>query len=1275
MKYRKIIFILIVLFISKLTFAQILHKSDEKILWTDKKIVQNGNEINTKKFYHLNFKNSEYLDSYNLPYFAKVINLKKYNYNGGEIIISLENKKYEILSESDKSGVRNLSEIKNNIEIENKIYSARRVPLLSLNFVPLRLKNGKIERLVSFTLVIKEGEFIENKSQKSKDLVENSVLNSGKWVKIGITESGIYKITDRELTDLGFSNPSAVRVFGNDEGLLPFNNSEEYIDDLTENDILRASNYILFYAKAPTVWDYNENKGIFMHRLHIYSDTAYYFLTDKNTGYSNSIKTENQASGTNNLSINSYDFRIFHEKEGVNLLNSGRIWLGESFQTTTSQDFSFEMSNLVDNSEMKLYVSVVARSPVVSSFNFTSNNLNKSTSIASATGDSHSSFYAKTSSNLYTHNASTSDNINLNINYNKPAPSSDAWLNFIDYNAKCALKLVNGQLQFRDASTTGAGNITKFNLSETNSNTVVWDITNSNRPKKINVTNSGSSLNFKVETETLKEFVAYDGSNFLTPYYIGNNMGEIENQDLHAISANTEMIIVTHLDFLAQAEEIAQIHRDHDNMTVKVATTEAVYNEFSSGIPDISAIRNFVKLAYWKNNSKLKYLLLLGDGSYKNKSDIEPDAEINSNFILTYQTHHSYTSDSNLLTTTSDDYFALLDDDEGELEGNLDIGVGRIPVKTPEEASEMVAKIRSYLNPDNKGDWQNILCFVGDDEDSNTHMDDAEQLSTKIDTLYPSFIIKKIFLDAYNQEVSAVGEEYPQAVIELNNRINKGALIVNYSGHGSTQTLAHERLVTINDINNWNNFERLSLFFTGTCEFSRFDGYSQTENKSTTSAGEYVFLNPEGGAIAMFTTARVSYSQSNFNLNNNAYDYMFEGDEDGQYSFGDVYMRAKNVTTGKNRRYFALFGDPALKLNYAKNEIITTSINGNSVKTTDTLSALELVTITGEIRDRSGNKLTNFNGTVYPTVLDKNKEFKTLGNGGEEPFYYFYQNNTLFKGRASVTNGDFSFSFIVPKDIYYNYGYGKISYFAKDGNVDGRGYFKDFIIGGTSDNVAEDNIGPEIQLFMNDSTFINGGMTNQSPSVFAKLSDESGINTAGSGIGHDITAVVDKNTSQMFVLNDYYEAELNSYQKGKVDYGLYKLDEGEHTLTLKAWDVYNNSSEAEISFLVVESTEFTINRLFNYPNPFTTNTSFFFEHNQPGTELDVLLQIFTVSGKVVKTLHTQMFTTGFRSDPIEWNGTDDFEANIGRGVYIYRLKITTPTGKNVEKYEKLLILK
>ena len=403
---------------------------------------------------------------------------------------------------------------------------------------------------------------------------------------------------------------------------------------------------------------------------------------------------------------------------------------------------------------------------------------------------------------------------------------------------------------------------------------------------------------------------------------------------------------------------------------------------------------------------------------------------------------------------------------------------------------------------------------------------------------------------------------------------------------------------------------------------------------------------------------------------------MFEDNEHGRNRFGDIYRLGKNEIYGQNKLNYIFLGDPALQLPYGKHNVVTNTINAsNALEIPDTIGALSKVTITGEIQDKYGAKLNNFSGIVYPTIFDKNKEFKTLGNEEEGPFTYHYQNNILFKGRASIKNGGFSFTFIVPKDIYYNYGKGKISYYAKSSETDAKGYFNNFIVGGTSDDAANDTQGPTIKLFMNDSTFINGGMTNENPIVYAIMQDSNGINTAGSGIGHDITATLDKNTNEMFILNDYYEADLDSYKSGKVEYGLFKLDQGEHTVKFKAWDVYNNSSEANVDFIVMESADFSIKRLFNYPNPFTTNTSFYFEHNQPSTQLEVLLQVFTISGKLVKTIHTQMATDGFLSEPISWDGLDDYGSPIGRGVYIYRVKVRTQSGKIVEKYEKLLILK
>ena len=1279
MKHIIVIFIFLTFISIKVVNSQVNYNSKRTIVWENKISFRSINEEESEKFYLLSFKNASYFDeSTFFPYYSEIINLSEEKFRNGQIKVKIENSKFVELENSEKQNVKNLPKLSNKISITNNISHSRGISFLQISFIPLRKNKstGKIEKLISFTLRVTETSPYKNERTKVK-YAKNSVLSSGKWVKIGILHSGIYKMTYSELQELGFSSPQNVRVFGNDAGELPLMNNEYRDDDLVENKIFKGSDYILFYAKGANTWTYSGEKEMFRMHKHSYSDTAYYFLTDKNTGFDNSIQTENQSTEPETFKLTSYDFYTHYENDEENILGSGRIWIGNQFSYQLSQNFSFTFPNLINNSEIKLNTSVVGRTSVTSTFSFSQGNLNETVIISKCGEDDIDANYARENNSFYTYSAGSSDNINLNITYNQGTASAEGWLNYITYNAKCELIFTNGQFGFRNKASVGLDNVTNFEVSNAGSGTTVWDITDSRLPRKINITNSGSISNFKIETDSLREFIAFDGSTFYSPSTNTENTGEISNQNLHSTSQNTDMIIITHPLFLSQAQEIAQIHESHDNMLVKVATIEQVYNEFSSGAPDVSAIRDYVRFVYEKSSYNLKYLLLMGDGSYDNKSY----ASNNSNFILTFQSKNSFNSNGNR-TIATDDFFGFLDADEGG--GNidqlksymLDVGIGRMPVKTPTEATDMVNKIYSYLDPDNRSDWTNVLCFVGDDDDSNQHMGDVEEHSVKIDTLYPYFNIKKVYLDAYPQESTSAGESYPEAVIELNNRINKGALIVNYAGHGSPKTLAHERLVTINDINNWTNFEHLSLFITATCEFCRFD--QKSDNFETaTSAGERVFLSPNGGAIAMFTTTRVTLANANSTLNSKFYDYMFEDDEtDTRYRLGDIYRLGKNgYANSKNKLAVIFLGDPALQLAYGEQNIVTTSINGSDVRNEqDTISALSKVTIAGEVQNKSGQLLTDFNGIIYPTVFDKSKLFKTLGNEDCGVFTYFYQNNVLFKGRARVSNGIFSFTFIVPKDIYYNYGRGKISYYAKSTLTDAKGYFNNFIVGGTSDNAQTDIDGPSIKLFLNDSSFINGGMTDQNPLIYAFLNDTNGINTAGSGIGHDITATLDDNTNQAFILNDYYEADLGSYQKGKVEYGLFKLEPGEHALKFKAWDVYNNSSEAELDFVVFESTEFTINRLFNYPNPFTTNTSFYFEHNQPGTELEVLLQIFTVSGKLVRTIQSQMVTTGFRSEAISWDGLDDYGSPIGRGVYIYRVKVRTKSGKIVEKYEKLLIL-
>ncbi|HKR04623.1 MAG TPA: type IX secretion system sortase PorU, partial [Bacteroidia bacterium] len=606
--------------------------------------------------------------------------------------------------------------------------------------------------------------------------------------------------------------------------------------------------------------------------------------------------------------------------------------------------------------------------------------------------------------------------------------------------------------------------------------------------------------------------------------------------------------------------------------------------------------------------------------------------------------------------------------------------------KSPIEAAALVDKVIRYETPgtvtdatacnisnSSLGDWRNVICLIADDEDSSVHLDQTDTMLNGIDPFSLKFNLDKIYLDAYQQEATPGGQRYPDVNEALNNRVEKGAFLINYTGHGGELGWAHEGILDNTMINAWDNKFNMPLFITATCEFSRFD------DPARTSAGENILLNPNGGGIALFSTTRLVYSFPNAVLNKDLVQYMFEQSNGEMPRLGDIFRLTKrdaDNAQGVNPRNFTLLGDPALRLAYPKYDIVATKINGqNLVALSDTVNALSKITITGEIKS-NGQKLTGFNGVVYPTVYDKVVNVHTLVNdAASQPRTFKVQKNILYKGKASVTNGDFSFTFIVPKDIAYNFGTGRLSFYAQNGVEDASGYYDSLIIGGISQNSQADNAGPEIKLFLNDDKFVFGGLTDQHPKIFAIVSDSTGINTVGNGIGHDITAALDGKTDPVYVLNDFYEADLNSYQKGKILYKLDELEDGRHSLKLKVWDIYNNSSEAYTEFIVASNEEIALSHVLNYPNPFTTHTTFFFEHNQPCNNLDVQVQIFTVSGKLIKTILDHFICEGTRSDKIEWNGRDDFNDPIGRGVYIYRLKIRTTDGKTAEKFEKLVVLK
>lgn len=1110
-----------------------------------------------------------------------------------------------------------------------------------------------------------------------------SVLASGNWYKIAVKEPGVYKVDLALLTKLGLNtnnlSSASIRLYGNGGGMLPEACNGFKTDDLEENAIqvadggdgsFNGNDYFLFYSNGPDTWSKDSINHRFKHQKNLYSDQAFYFITIGGTG--KRIKTDNRTLSPN-ISVSSFSERYFHELDSINLLSSSKDWYGEELSAlpgqSTSQNFSVPVSNIITAQPASIVSSCIARS--VGGGSRFSVNINGTPVLQqdiAATGNGNFDLFARNSQLSASFNPGTT--IAINYNFTPGGINAQGWIDWFEI--FCRRNLIysgSDQLLFRDWNSVAGGNIAGFTL-QNGAAAQVWDVTNIFDAVKMNTTVSGNDINFANDAISLHEYIAFS-SNFLAPSAIG----KVENQNLHN-SATAGLLVVAYAPLLQQAQRLSLFHQQKDNLKTVVVSAEQVFNEFSSGIPDPSAIRDFAKMYYDKAGSdttrRPKYLLLFGDASFDYKNRLKG----NSNFVPAYENNLSLDP---LSSYTSDDFFGFLDDNEdinsGLIINLLDIGIGRIPAQTPEQAKAFVDKLINYTDPKSLGPWRNEQTFIADDEDLNLHFSDAEIITAAAAAVNPLFIQDKIYLDAYNEVSTPAGSRYPDVNQAINNQIQNGTLIWNYNGHGSSRRLAEEVVLEQDIVDTWNNPYRLPLFITATCDFAPYD------NPAIGSLGENILLREKTGAIALMTTTRLVFAFSNRIINRNYLQFALQVKPDGSYpSLGEAMKLAKNFTYQTqtditNNRKFTLLGDPALTIAFPKYHIQTKTINGTAVTNNpDTLKALEKYTVAGNVTDVQGNALNGFNGTLYATVFDKVQTVSTRGNDPESLKENFQvQRNQLFKGKVKVENGVFDFSFIVPKDINYQLGNGRISYYADNGQLDGNGSFTGFLVGG-SQGVSGDNTGPVINAYLNDEKFVNGTIVNETPVLLLHLSDSSGINIVGTGIGHDITAVLDGDPKKIYVLNDFFESELNSYQKGSVHFQLPALEEGIHSLAIKAWDVANNSNEALIEFRVLKKQNLSLNHVLNYPNPFTTRTVFWFEHNRPNEDLRVTIQIFTVSGKLVKTIRQTINTPGNRSNDIEWNVRDDYGDKLARGVYIYQLRVTSSDGKNAVKLEKLMVL-
>jgi len=1116
--------------------------------------------------------------------------------------------------------------------------------------------------------------------QAQRTYTDNSVLASGNWYKISVSKTGIYKIDAAFLRSLGIGtdhlSSASIRIFGNGGAMLPEACNGFKNDDLLENaiqvidggdGIFDGNDYLLFYASGTDGWLKDSANQRFRHQQNIYSNRAFYFINIGGTGKRVQVQSPGMVA---NISTNSFSDRYFHELDSVNFLNSSKDWYGEALSAlpgrSVSQAFSIPFTNISASQPATLVSSVVARTIGGSSrFSVTANGQPVLQQDVVGVGSSNLDLFAKSSTLAASFNPAS--NLGINYNFTPGVSGAEGWIDWFEIFCRRNLVLDNnGQLLFRDWNSVGAGHVVSFSIQNAAS-AEVWDIGNPASAIKMNATANGSNLSFVNDAGSLHEYVVFSG-NFPAPVAIGR----IDNQNLHH-SGPGDLIIVTYPPFLPEAQRIALLHQQKDNLKTIIATTEQIFNEFSSGIPDPTAIRDFVKMYYDKagtdSTKRTRYLMLLGDASFDYKNRLKN----NTSYVPAYE--NSFSLDP-LSTYTSDDFFGFLDDNEdinsGTVTNLLDIGIGRIPAQTIAQVRAYIDKLVAYTDPKSLGPWRNQQTFVADDQDQNLHLNDAEAITSAAAITNPLFIQNKIYLDAYTQTSTPAGSRYPEVNKAINTQIENGTLILNYNGHGSYTRLAEEAVLEKEIADSWNNPNRLPLFITATCDFAPYD------NPALNSLGEYILLREKTGAIALMTTTRLVFAFSNRIMNRNYLQAALQPRADGSYPrLGDAVKQAKNFTYQTqtditNNRKFTLLGDPALILAYPKYRVITDSINGKAVSLVpDTLKALQKYTIKGRVTDAAGLVQSGFNGTLYATVFDKAQTLSTRVNDADSYLQSFkVQNSQLFRGKVTLANGVFELGLIVPKDINYQLGNGNISYYADNGLQDGNGNFSGFLIGG-SQGLSSDREGPVIKAYLDNLNFVNGMLVEPSPLLLLQISDSSGINIAGEGIGHDITAVIDGNPDQNFVLNSFFETELNTYRQGSIRFQLPVLAEGAHTMVIKAWDAANNSSETSIRFTVKKNT-FTILGLLNYPNPFEGSTRFRFEHNRPNANMQWTINIYTPFGKRVKTLAGTINSNGTRSSEVDWNGSVDHQSALSTGLYIYQLELSTAGGEKAVKAGKLI---
>jgi len=961
-----------------------------------------------------------------LPY----LSLKEPCKQGVKLLAIVQPVLTETLSAQEEASV-NKKYITDNFDIiEPSVKTDRKIPYMCYKLIPIRINKttGKLEKLVSYRIQwqltsepLLANQRNGNQYNKTQAFASSSVLSNGTWYKIGTNENAVYKIDKTLLQHMGVDvssiNPKNIKIYGNGGEILSEANSDFHYDDLTENAIFVQgeadgkfdnNDYILFYGQSPNKWKYNAGKNAvirYTRNKHYYSDSVFYFLTIDNTSFGKRITPLYNAATPATNTVTSFDDYIVYEKDNTNIVTSGREFYGENFDNTPSYTFPFTFPNLL-NDIVWLQTDLVGRRVLPlpdGRFDVTYPGSAGSYSVGfSPTGSNFDDDVAEPgNASTYFMYTNAGVNATMNIGVNRTYTDETGWLNYIWLVARRALTMYGSQMTFRDYRSIGTNSVSQFNLQSASSTLRIWNVTDQFNIKEQKITYAANSYSFTAVTDSLEQFIAFDSTSFYnTPGFVG----QITPQNLHAmVSGAVDYIIVAPQNFMNQAEQLIALHANPHNENLKglVVTPDQIYNEFSSGVQDVTAIRQFVRMYYKQASRPPQYLLLFGTGSYRQKDRYDPS---NTVLVPAFETYNSW---SYIYSRTGDDFYAFLDDNEGllsvdgdpALNAFIDVGVGRLIVKNASEATAVTNKIIQYYNrveptssccdqaTQNTPDWRNWVSVIADDANPGSTGEDAffwqqEANANIIQQGDPRYNIDKIYEDAYQVEAVPGGRRYPDVVTAINNRVAKGALIIGYSGHGGELNLSHEEIVTISQIQQWNNINNMPLFFTATCEFSRYD------NPDMESAGEDILLNPNGGGIGLFTTTRVAYVSDGWALGPLFYAAAIDSLVNGKRpTLGDIMRITKSTSQGSSYLHFALLGDPAVTLSYPKQYTRPVKVNAHvyTPNVNDTLFALGKYTISGFVSDVAGNKLNTFNGTMYISVFDKPTVLTTLNNSENTP--------------------------------------------------------------------------------------------------------------------------------------------------------------------------------------------------------------------------------------------------------------------------------------------------